>query len=85
MTRPETFRSVEEWYRECTNAVGKIPIIIAANKTDMAGERKVPFNDGITLAERLRCGYIETSAKDASNVKEAFSMIALMVTIGNGP
>ncbi|KAH7088659.1 ras-like protein [Auriculariales sp. MPI-PUGE-AT-0066] len=48
------------------------PVIVVANKCDLEYERRVDRNEGRELARRLRCGLIETSAKQRINVDEAF-------------
>jgi len=60
-----------------------VPIIVCANKIDLTSDRKISKEAGEEFAQRLNIDggeksdkrYIETSAKTASNVEEAFQRI----------
>ena len=45
---------------------------ISGNKSDLTSEREVSYQEGQDLAKCLGGIYIETSAKDRTNVDEAF-------------
>jgi GTPase KRas protein len=49
-----------------------IPLILIANKADLAQSRKVTTTEGMELAKSFGCKYIEASAKTRMNVDEAF-------------
>ncbi|KAI8053201.1 ras protein [Syncephalis plumigaleata] len=49
-----------------------VPIVLVGNKTDIDYEREVTREDGQRLANEWRCPFLETSAKIAYNVDEAF-------------
>ncbi|KAI3381679.1 hypothetical protein SNEBB_004575 [Seison nebaliae] len=54
----------------------EFPMILVANKVDLANRRVVSEEEGRKKANLLRCEYIETSAKDPPlNVTEAFHNI----------
>eukprot|EP01133_Synstelium_polycarpum_P002265 gene2265-2567_t len=71
-----------------------IPIIIVANKSDLASMRQVSIHEGAELAKSLNCLFIETSAKARVNIEEAFysvvratertSHVYKVVVIGGG-
>ena len=46
--------------------------MIVGNKTDLEDLRKVSFEEGKELANKLKADFYETSAKDNKNVKESF-------------
>jgi len=48
------------------------PIIVVANKADLEHERQVSSQEGRALAASFGCKFIETSAKNRTNVDEAF-------------
>jgi len=50
----------------------EVPIVLIANKSDLAERRTVTATEGADLAASFRCKYIETSAKTRTNVDEAF-------------
>ena len=73
ITRKETFEHVEKWLEDVrTNASKDIQVILIGNKKDLENERVVSFDDGSSLAEKHNILFLETSAKTAFNVQEAF-------------
>ena len=73
ITRRETFEHVERWLDDVkTNASKDIQIILIGNKKDLENERVVSFDEGASLAEKYGILFLETSAKTAYNVNEAF-------------
>jgi GTPase KRas protein len=49
-----------------------VPIVLVGNKTDIDYEREITKEDGQRLANDWQCPFLETSAKIACNVDEAF-------------
>jgi Ras-related protein Rab-1A len=49
---------------------------LVGNKSDMSDKRKVTFEEGQELAKTYKIGFLETSAKNASNIDMAFQSIA---------
>jgi Ras-related protein Rab-1A len=70
----ETFDRVEFWVKEIENsAVGTIPCkILIGNKCDRQ-DRQVTPEEGKEAAQRLGLPYLETSAKDSTNVADMFT------------
>ena len=54
----------------------KCPILLVGNKQDLENERQISYDDGKKLAETWGIEYIETSAKNNFNCKEAFERLA---------
>jgi GTPase KRas protein len=52
--------------------MGKAPVMLVANKCDMTTAREVTTQMGIALARKLKCDFIEASAKNCVNVERAF-------------
>ena len=50
-------------------------MIIVGSKSDLESERKVTFKQGKNLAEIYNIGFIETSAKDNSNIGKVFELL----------
>ena len=48
------------------------PIVIVGNKCDLERERVISPIQGFTMAKKLNCEFLETSAKLRINVEEAF-------------
>lgn len=77
VTDKDSFKNVKQWYKALSEDIGRIPLILVANKIDLDSERVISQKDGLKLAERLGCAYMETSAKTGENVKFAFRVLAL--------
>eukprot|EP00043_Microstomoeca_roanoka_P017626 m.184713 g.184713 ORF g.184713 m.184713 type:complete len:856 (+) comp16675_c0_seq3:231-2798(+) len=60
----------------------ELPIVIVGNKADLETQRQVSLMEGQALANRLGCAFLETSAKTAQNVTQAF-MAAVLSQTGN--
>ncbi|MFW9989034.1 MAG: GTP-binding protein [Candidatus Odinarchaeota archaeon] len=84
LTNRESFENIKNWYEELENFIGgkEIPIIIIGNKTDLKDQRKIEYQEGVTLVNTLsqkpniKISYIETSALSGENVEDAFTLIA---------
>ncbi|XP_046552322.1 ras and EF-hand domain-containing protein-like isoform X3 [Haliotis rubra] len=77
-TYERSFLNVRDWVEAVEDgAMKKIPIMFCANKTDIRdemqqqGRRVVRFEDGSRLSRECEGLFIETSAKDGSNIQEA--------------
>lgn len=55
-----------------TASLGPSPVMLVANKCDRITERAVSAQEGQALADKLRCEFIEASAKSRINVEQAF-------------
>ncbi|MHA1784998.1 MAG: GTP-binding protein [Candidatus Helarchaeota archaeon] len=74
-SRPETFSSLETiWIKDLINLSGNIPFIIIGNKIDL--EKKINPSLVSALASHYNVSFIETSAINNTNVKDAFLTIA---------
>lgn len=60
-----------------------IPIMLVGNKCDDKAAREVSTEEGEGLATKWKCGFMETSAKENSNVKEVFQELLKMETRQN--
>ena len=52
-----------------------MPIMIVGNKSDVGPKRKVSAEQGQKLGQDLNCGWVETSARENTNVAKAFEMM----------
>nr|XP_027194035.1 ras-related protein Rab-18-like [Dermatophagoides pteronyssinus] len=54
----------------------QIPIILVGNKIDLFKSREIDRNEAIKFAQKYHCvSYVETSAKNSTNVHEAFQQL----------
>lgn len=73
ITRRETFNHLARWLEEARqNAHQNMVILLVGNKSDMDHRRQVTFEEGAKFAKDNGLIFLETSAKTASNVEEAF-------------
>ncbi|MHA1275639.1 MAG: Rab family GTPase [Candidatus Helarchaeota archaeon] len=81
VTRPNTFEALQSWYDDLLkfSQDEEIPRILLANKIDLPDLRKVTTAVGKKSAEVLNAPYFETSAKDGTQVDEAFKEISQMI------
>jgi len=72
-TSARSFENVDKWLGEIKEKAGKdIKLIILGNKIDLKDKKVVSTEQALTRAKELDIPLMETSAKDATNVKEAF-------------
>jgi len=77
VTDRETFAHVDEWLAEVNRYVTDSTVkILIGNKCDLTEERQVAAEEGKKKAEELGMRFLETSAKAATNVQEAFEAAA---------
>jgi len=50
----------------------QVPFVLVGNKCDLEESREVSKEKGSELAHKLKCKFLETSAKDRVNVSECF-------------
>lgn len=73
ITDLESFNKVNEWLIEIEkNAPNNVYKILVGNKCDLDDQRQVSYDQGKELADTYGMKFIETSAKNATNVDEAF-------------
>ena len=76
ITERESFENLSSWLIEIEkNANKNIFKVLIGNKTDLEEKRKVTYQEGKDFAESNGMKFIETSAKTASQVNEAFEML----------
>eukprot|EP01121_Diplochlamys_sp_Union-15-3_P007271 TRINITY_DN1836_c0_g2_i1.p1 TRINITY_DN1836_c0_g2~~TRINITY_DN1836_c0_g2_i1.p1 ORF type:complete len:214 (+),score=38.30 TRINITY_DN1836_c0_g2_i1:68-709(+) len=72
----QSFLNVEKWIDELVQyADPGILVLLVGNKIDLASQRQVPLHTAKEFAQKNKLSFIETSAKDKTNVDEAFERI----------
>jgi Ras-related protein Rab-1A len=80
VTDKDTFESVTHWLREIERyASESVNRLIVGNKCDMEERRQVSTEEGQRQANELKLEFLETSAKNSTNVEEAFTTMARAV------
>ena len=76
-TEAESFNNVKQWLSEIDRyACENVNKLLVCNKIDLVDRRVVDEPTAAEFANSMNIPYIETSAKNAVNVDEAFSMMA---------
>jgi len=80
ITRRETFTHLARWLDEARqNGNPQMSFILVGNKCDMEGERQVSYEEGERFARENDLIFLETSAKTAYNVEDAFQKTAQLI------
>lgn len=80
VTRRETFGHLQSWLEDAkANSNTAITIMLIGNKSDLDAKRQVSFKEGEDFAKANGLVFMETSAKTAQNVDEAFLRTANMI------
>jgi len=73
VTKRESYVRAEKWIRELKEKAPKdIIVYLIGNKIDLVEERAVSTEEGMELAELHELEFVETSAKDNTNVAQTF-------------
>jgi len=83
LTNKDTFAEVNRWYADLASYLEDIPIALMANKTDLTDKRVITDEQLEEMKTNLNFKfYFKTSAKDGTNVHEAFRQMALLCLKG---
>ncbi|RVX72891.1 GTP-binding protein ypt1 [Exophiala mesophila] len=93
VTDQDSFNNVKQWLQEidryATEGVNKL---LVGNKSDMSDKKVVEYTVAKEFADSLGIPFLETSAKNASNVEQAFLTMARQIkermgttTVNNKP
>ncbi|ERF75899.1 GTP-binding protein ypt1 [Endocarpon pusillum Z07020] len=80
VTDMDSFNNVKQWLQEidryATEGVNKL---LVGNKSDMSDKKVVEYTVAKEFADSLGIPFLETSAKNASNVEQAFLTMARQI------
>ncbi|KAG7536406.1 Small GTPase [Arabidopsis suecica] len=76
ITNHSTFENVELWLKKIRESIdaNNVVIMLVGNKSDLEDSRQVSIEEGKSFAEREQLLFIETSALDATNIEEGFTI-----------
>jgi len=77
VTKAPSFKNVEKWLSELQSNVTDKQIVkmLVGNKSDLKTDREVSTEDARQFSKQHELLFIETSALDGSNIKEAFQQL----------
>ena len=75
LTKKESYDHIKSWINEAKENNDKLKTILIGNKLDLKDERIVAIDVAKQFAEKNNLKYIETSAKDGTNINESFQAI----------
>jgi len=84
----QSFEMVQIIYDKILNHLGAdwVPAAIVANKSDLKPEqRQVPVAEGQKLAEKLKCAFVEASARSDINVSKSFEQVVGQIEKAQNP
>jgi len=77
VTDQESFNNVKQWLHEIDRyASENVNKLLVGNKSDLTSRRVVDYNTAKEFADGLGIPFLETSAKNATNVEQAFLTMA---------
>jgi len=80
ITRRETFAHLTRWLNEARqNSHPNMVIMLIGNKCDLDHRRQVSYEEGAKFASENGLIFLETSARTATNVEEAFMRTAAQI------
>jgi small GTP-binding protein len=72
ITRRETLEHLDDWILSLFNSIGKVPILILLNKSDLEEQAAIKADDMVEIVEKYNSSYLSVSAKTGENVDMAF-------------
>ncbi|KAL1924650.1 uncharacterized protein VTP21DRAFT_4304 [Calcarisporiella thermophila] len=80
ITDADTFGNVKQWLQEIDRYASEgVNKLLVGNKADLTDKRAVEQNAAKEFADGLSIPFLETSAKDATNVEQAFLTMAKQI------
>ena len=80
VTDLDSFNNVKQWLHEIDRyASDSVNKLLVGNKADLTEKRKISYEAGKELAESNGIEFIETSAKETTNVELAFVHMSLAI------
>ena len=80
ITSEDSFQKLQHWHQEALKNAGKhVEFVVIGNKSDLSSQRQVSLHSAIEFCQKINALYIETSAKENYNVREAFEKMTRAV------
>lgn len=86
VTDADSFKNVRQWLQEIDRYAGdSVNRLLVGNKSDLVAKKVVDFTTAKEFADQLNIPFLETSAKNATNVEQAFLTMASEIKKRMGP
>ncbi|XP_033624657.1 ras-related protein ORAB-1 [Asterias rubens] len=86
VTDQESFNNVKQWLQEIDRyASENVNKLLVGNKCDLTTKKVVDYTTAKEYADQLEIPFLETSAKNATNVEQAFMTMAAEIKNRMGP
>jgi len=86
VTDQESFNNVKQWLQEIDRyACENVNKLLVGNKCDLTNKKVVDYTSAKEYADQLGIPFLETSAKNATNVEQAFMIMAAEIKNRVGP
>ncbi|KAJ7445724.1 GTP-binding protein ypt1 [Mycena galericulata] len=80
VTDNDTFTNVKQWLQEIDRYASEgVNKLLVGNKSDLTGKKVVEYSVAKEFADQLTIPFLETSAKNATNVEQAFLTMAKQI------
>ncbi|KAJ1656297.1 ras GTPase [Dispira simplex] len=80
VTDTDTFNNVKQWLQEIDRYASEgVSKLLVGNKSDLEDKKVVQYNVAKEFADQLGVPFLETSAKDSTNVEQAFLTMAKQI------
>jgi len=80
VTDNETFTNVKQWLQEIDRYASEgVNKLLVGNKSDLTSKKVVEYTVAKEFADQLSIPFLETSAKSATNVEQAFLTMAKQI------
>ncbi|KAH8516592.1 hypothetical protein POPTR_002G138400v4 [Populus trichocarpa] len=80
VTDQESFNNVKQWLNEIDRyASDNVNKLLVGNKSDLTANKVVSYETAKAFADEIGIPFMETSAKDATNVEQAFMAMAAAI------
>jgi small GTP-binding protein len=82
VTDQDSFNNVKQWLNEIDRyASENVQKLLVGNKCDMVSKKVVEYETAKQFADSLSITFLETSAKNAQNVEQAFLTMAAQIKV----
>lgn len=86
VTDQESFNNIKQWLQEIERYASEhVSRLLVGNKSDLTTKKVVDYTVAKEYADQLRIPFLETSAKNATNVEQAFVTMAAEIKARVGP